>query len=90
MNVLVVDVGGTSVKVLATGQNEPRKFPSGRKLKSEQMVSGVKQIARDWKYDVVWIGYPGLVLRRAPVLEPHNLGRGWVGFDFKSAFRRPA
>ncbi len=89
MNVLVVDVGGTSVKVLATGQDEPRKFPSGRKMKPEQMVSEVKQIARGWKYDVVSIGYPGLVLRGAPALEPHNLGRPWVGFDFKSAFGRP-
>ncbi len=89
MNVLVVDVGGTSVKALATGQDEPRKFSSGRKMKPEQMVSGVKQIARGWKYDVVSIGYPGLVLRGAPALEPHNLGRGWVGFNFEAAFGCP-
>ena len=89
MNVLVVDIGGTSVKVLATGQNEPRRFPSGPTLKPEQMVSGVKQIARDWKYDVVSIGYPGLVLRGRPAAEPHNLGHAWVGFEFKSAFGRP-
>ena len=89
MNVLVVDVGGTNVKVLATGQDKPRKFPSGRKLKPEEMVSRVKQIAKDWKYDVVSIGYPGLVRRGAPALEPHNLGRSWVGFDFKSAFGCP-
>ena len=89
MNVLVVDVGGTNVKVLATGQDEPRRFPSGPTLKPEQMVSGVKQIARDWKYDVVSIGYPGLVLRGRPAAEPHNLGHAWVGFEFKSAFGRP-
>jgi polyphosphate glucokinase len=89
MNVLVVDVGGTNVKILATGQNEPRKFPSGRQLTPKQMVSGVKQIAKDWKYDVVAIGYPGLVLEGKPAKEPHNLGRSWVGFDFKSAFGRP-
>jgi len=88
-NVLVVDVGGTSVKVLATGQDEPRKFPSGRKMKPEQMVSGVKEIVGDWKYDVVTIGYPGLVLRGGPAKEPHNLAPGWVGFDFKSAFGCP-
>ena len=89
MNVLVVDVGGTNVKVLATGQNEARKFPSGRQLTPKQMVSGVKQIAKGWKYDVVAIGYPGLVLEGKPAKEPHNLGRSWVGFDFKSAFGCP-
>jgi polyphosphate glucokinase len=89
MNVLAVDVGGTNVKVLATGQNEARKFPSGRQLTPKQMVSGVKQIAKDWKYDVVAIGYPGLVLEGKPAKEPHNLGRSWVGFDFKSAFGCP-
>jgi polyphosphate glucokinase len=85
-NVLVVDVGGTGVKVLATGQDEPRRFPSGRQMTPEQMVSGVKQIVGDWKYDVVTIGYPGLVLRGSPAKEPHNLAPAWFGFDFKSAF----
>jgi polyphosphate glucokinase len=89
MNVLVVDVGGTNVKVLATGQTEPRRFPSGRKMTPKQMVAGVKHIASDWKYDVVSIGYPGLVHKGKPAVEPHNLGRAWVGFDFKAAFGRP-
>jgi predicted NBD/HSP70 family sugar kinase len=89
MRVLTVDVGGTNVKVLATGQTEPRKFPSGPKMTAKQMVSGVKQITRDWKYDVVSIGYPGLVFRGRPAVEPHNLGRGWVGFKFEAAFGRP-
>ena len=89
MNVLAVDVGGTNVKVLATGQREPRKFPSGPEMTPEQMVAGVKQIASDWKYDVVSIGYPGPVLKGKPAAEPHNLGRGWVGFNFKAAFGRP-
>lgn len=88
-NVLVIDVGGTNVKVLATGQAEPRRFPSGPEMKPKQMVSGVKQLVKDWRYDVVSIGYPGLVLHGSPALEPHNLGRAWVGFDFKSAFGRP-
>lgn len=70
----MVDVGGTSVKALATGQDEPRKFPSGPRLKPKQMISGVTQIARGWKYDLVSIGYPGLVLRGRPALELHNLG----------------
>jgi len=89
MNVLAIDVGGTNVKVLATGQKEPRKFPSGPKMTPKQMVSGVKKIANDWKYDVVSIGYPGLVLKGKPAAEPHNLGKAWVGFNFKSAFGCP-
>ena len=89
MNVLVIDVGGTHVKILATGQKEPRKFESGPKMTPKQMVSGVKKLASDWKYDVVSIGYPGLVLKGKPAAEPHNLGRSWVGFDYKAAFGCP-
>ena len=89
MRVLAVDVGGTHVKVLATGQTEPRRFPSGPKMTAKQMVSGVKELTRDWKYDAVAIGYPGPVLEGRPAMEPHNLGRGWVGFNFKGAFGRP-
>ncbi len=86
MNVLAIDVGGTHVKVLATGQKEERKFDSGPTLTPRRMVSGVKRLTKDWKYDVVSIGYPGPVLRGRPVSEPHNLGRGWVGFNFEAAF----
>jgi polyphosphate glucokinase len=89
MNVLVVDVGGTHVKVLVTGQTEPRKFVSGPTLTPARMVSGVKKLVRDWKYDAVSIGYPGPVLHDHPITEPHNLGSGWVGFKFRSAFGRP-
>lgn len=89
MNVLVVDIGGSHVKILATGQDGPRKFVSGPTLTAEKMVSGVKKLARGWKYDAVAIGYPGVVLRGRPVVEPHNLAKGWVGFDYRAAFRRP-
>jgi polyphosphate glucokinase len=89
VNVLVVDVGGSNIKILATGQKVPRKRPSGPKLTPKAMVAAVKKLAGDWKYDAVSIGYPGLVLRNRPVAEPHNLGRGWVGFDFEAAFKRP-
>jgi polyphosphate glucokinase len=89
MNVLVVDVGGTSVKILATGQKEPRKFPSGPSLTPKQMVAGVKKLARDWKYQAVSIGYPGMVVGNRPLVEPHNLGHGWAGFDFQAAFKHP-
>jgi polyphosphate glucokinase len=89
MNVLVVDVGGTNVKILATGQKERRRFPSGPALTAEQMVRGVKELAGDWKYDAVSIGYPGPVLHGQPVAEPHNLAPGWVGFDYGAAFGCP-
>lgn len=89
MNVLVVDVGGTNVKILATGQKESRKFPSGPVLTPSQMVAEVKKLAEDWRYDVVSIGYPGVVVRDRIVTEPHNLAPGWVGFDFASAFGCP-
>jgi polyphosphate glucokinase len=89
MNVLAVDVGGTHVKVLASGQSESRKFDSGPTLDPGRAVSEVKKIAVGWSYEVVSIGYPGPVLHNRPVAEPHNLGPGWVGFDFKTAFERP-
>jgi polyphosphate glucokinase len=89
MNVLVVDVGGTHVKVLASGQQEHREFSSGPALTAEQMVRGVKELAGDWKYGAVSIGYPGPVLHGQPVAEPHNLGPGWVGFAYGAAFGCP-
>jgi polyphosphate glucokinase len=89
MNVLVVDVGGTHVKVLDTGRSEPRKFDSGSNLTAERMVAGVKKLATDWTYDVVSIGYPGPVLHGRPVAEPPNLVAGWVGFDYQATFGCP-
>lgn len=89
MKILVVDVGGTHVKILATGQRERREFESGPTLTVRRMVAGVKRLAKDWQYDVVSIGYPGLVLGGRIAAEPHNLARGWVGFDFAKAFGKP-
>lgn len=89
MNILAIDTGGTHVKILAAGQKTHREFPSGPTLTPKRMVSAVKTLAGDWKYDVVSIGYPGLVVHGRPVLEPHNLGPGWVGFDFTAAFKCP-
>ena len=89
MNVLAIDIGGTHVKILATGQKELREFESGPKLTPERTVAGVKQLANGWKYDAVSIGYPGPVLCNRPVAEPHNLAKGWVGFDFEAAFGCP-
>jgi polyphosphate glucokinase len=88
-NVLVIDVGGTSVKILATGQSESRSFQSGKRLTPGLMISGVKKLAADWAYDAVSIGYPGPVLGGRPSAEPVNLGRGWIGFDFEQALGVP-
>jgi len=89
MNVLVVDIGGTHVKLLATGQDPHRQFDSGPALTPEMMVAQARKLSSDWTYDVISIGYPGPVLHGRIVSEPHNLGTGWVGFDFEAAFKRP-
>jgi polyphosphate glucokinase len=91
MKVLTIDIGGTNVKILASGQGdmEPRRFPSGPQLTPEKMVAHVKKLAADWQYDVVSIGYPGPVQQGRPTAEPHNLGKGWVRFNYAGAFRRP-
>jgi polyphosphate glucokinase len=89
MNVLVVDIGGSRVKVLLSGETEARRFDSGPKMTPQQMIVDVQKIVSDWTYDVVSIGYPGPVLHNLPLSEPHNLGRGWLGFNFEAAFDRP-
>ena len=89
MNVLVVDVGGTHVKILVTGETTPRKFVSGPKLTAKDMVAGVKKLADGWNYDAVSIGYPAPVIHGRPVHDPFNLGPGWVGFNFAKAFGKP-
>jgi polyphosphate glucokinase len=89
VKVLVVDVGGTSVKVLATAQPMRRKFASGSKMKPAHMVDGVKELTADWTYDVISLGFPGVVRQNRVVTEPINLAAGWMGFDFASAFGRP-
>lgn len=87
--ILTIDIGGTNVKVLATGQAEVRRTPSGSEMSAEQMVEAVQTLTRDWEYDVVSIGYPGPVIADKPLIEPKNLASGWVGFDFAARFGRP-
>ncbi len=89
MRILVIDVGGTSVKVRLQGEPEVRKFPSGPELVPAQMVEGVKNVTADWQYDAISIGYPGPVVHGKILLEPVNLGRGWVDYDFRAAFGKP-
>ncbi len=89
MKVLVVDVGGTSVKILASSQRTVRKFSSGPELTAKKMVVGVVNAAKGWTYEAVSIGYPGPVSRGMLLEEPKNLGAGWVGFNFEKAFGCP-
>ena len=89
MKILVIDVGGTNVKVLASGRRTPIKIPSGPHMTPRLMVKEVLAATANWEFDVISIGYPGPVSRGKPVQEPWNLGRGWVRFDFKKAFHRP-
>jgi polyphosphate glucokinase len=89
MKVLVVDIGGTHVKVRAEGQAVASKFVSGPTMTPAQMVDGVKALASAWTFDVMAIGYPGPLLKGHPMAEPHNLAAGWVGFDFDAAFGCP-
>jgi len=89
VRVLVVDVGGSHVKCLATGHSVPRKFDSWPDMTAAQMVERVLRLVADWTFDVVSLGYPGAVVDNRPAKEPHNLGVGWCGFDFEAAFKRP-
>jgi polyphosphate glucokinase len=87
--VLAIDVGGSHVKTRLSSGRQVRQFESGPDLTARQMVKHVHELTGDWVYDVVSIGYPGIVLHGKVMTEPHNLGRGWVGFDFAKAFARP-
>jgi polyphosphate glucokinase len=87
--ILVVDVGGTHVKMLASGQSTPRKFDSGPKLTAGKMVKLVKAATRDWDYDRVTLGFPGPIINGHALRQPHNLGGGWIGFNFSKGFGLP-
>lgn len=89
MRILVVDVGGTHVKLLATGRRTPIRLPSGPEMTAAAMVKAVKVAAAAWQYDAVSVGFPGPVVHGRAVSEPHNLGPGWVGFNFQRAFGKP-
>lgn len=89
MNVLVIDIGGTSVKVLATGQATHRKIASRSAFTPEHMVREVMITTADWTYEVVSMGYPGPVQNNRPLKDPWNLGPGWVGFNYPRAFGCP-
>jgi len=87
--VLTIDIGGSHVKFATNMERVERAFVSGPHLSAKTMAKKVKELTRDWSYDVVSVGYPGPVVHNRPVAEPHNLGKGWVGFNFQKAFKRP-
>jgi polyphosphate glucokinase len=87
--VLAIDIGGNHVKLSVSGLREAREFASGPTMTPRKMVARARQLTADLKYDVVSMGYPGVVVHGKIVTEPYNLGRGWVGFDFRKAFGRP-
>lgn len=89
MNILVLDIGGTNVKVQATGQSEPLRIPSGPDLTPKYMIDEVLRATSKWRYDGVSIGYPGPVSKGLPILEPRNLAPGWLGYDFAAHFGKP-
>ncbi len=89
MKTLVIDVGGTHIKLLATGQKEVVKIPSGPEMTAEGMVRAVLEATRGWDYQAVSIGYPGPVVDGRPLREPHNLGKGWIDLDYQKRFGRP-
>jgi polyphosphate glucokinase len=89
MEVLVIDVGGTRVKLRASAADDTRRFLSGTALTPDVLVDTVTELTHDWTYDVIALGYPGAVDETGPVAEPGNLAPGWVGFDFATRFARP-
>jgi polyphosphate glucokinase len=88
-NVLVIDIGGTHVKVSSSTHQTPIKIPSGPKMTAEKMTKQVLLQAQGWSYDCISIGYPGPVVHDRPLAEPHNLGVGWMDFDYQKAFKKP-
>ncbi len=89
MNVLAIDIGGTHVKMLVSGERQARRFSSGPSMTPEMMVAGVEEQVVEWEFEVISMGYPGPVLHNRPAIEPHNLAKGWTTFDFRRAFHRP-
>jgi polyphosphate glucokinase len=89
MIILVIDIGGTSIKIGMTGREGRLKIPSGASFTAENMVLAVIAATAGWNYDAISIGYPGPVVHGQPVQEPKNLGSGWVGFEYEQAFKKP-
>lgn len=89
MKILIIDIGGTNIKVASSDKPVPIKIPSGPTLTAEQMANDVLAATKGWAYDCISIGYPGPVIHEHPLAEPHNLAPGWIGFPYQKAFGKP-
>ncbi|HSI11904.1 MAG TPA: hypothetical protein VK961_07660 [Chthoniobacter sp.] len=89
MKILMLDIGGTNVKMMASGHEGFRKFPSGRTLTAAKMVKGVLEATEDWKYEAISLGFPGIVREGRIARNPLNLAGGWMDYDFEKAFKKP-
>src|SRR5579862_6767414 len=89
MNVLVIDIGGSHVKFMVTGNSEERKVASGPDLTPQKLVADTQEATKDWQYDAISAGFPGPIADGKPLREPMNLGKGWAGFDLAAAFGKP-
>ncbi|MDB6139820.1 MAG: ppgK [Verrucomicrobiaceae bacterium] len=89
MNILMIDVGGTHIKLMVSGHDGCRKLPSGPKMTAARMAREVRKATRDWKYGAITLGYPGVVADGRPAANPGNLGNGWVKYDYEKAFGKP-
>jgi polyphosphate glucokinase len=89
MKILIIDIGGTNIKVASSDKPVPIKIPSGPTLTAEQMANDVLAATKGWAYDCISIGYPGPVIHDHPLAEPHNLAPGWIGFPYQKAFGKP-
>lgn len=89
MDILVIDIGGTSVKLWHTSQQEHRKFDSGKELSPELMMDQIQNTIPDWNYEAVALGMPCRVNAGRVVEDPHNLGPGWMGYNFAASFGKP-
>lgn len=89
MKILVIDIGGTNIKVASSDKRVPIKIPSGPTMTAEQMTKDVLAATQDWAYDCISIGYPGPVVHDRPLAEPHNLAPGWIDFPYRKAFGKP-
>jgi polyphosphate glucokinase len=89
MKILIIDIGGTNIKVASSDKPVPIKIPSGPTLTAEQMANDVLAATKGWAYDCISIGYPGPVIHDHPLAEPHNLAAGWIGYPYQKAFGKP-
>jgi len=88
-DILVIDVGGSNVKLMISQRVKRRKFESGPEMSPRRLVSETKKLVEDWKFRAIAIGFPAPINNGKIADEPKHLGKGWVGFDLRKAFGKP-